>query len=682
MPKSRQKAAKDRVPVIKSSIQVSSLSNEVKQIFHSKSVQYALVIVVITFISFFPSLKNGFMQTWDDEKYVTSNPLIRELNGTHVLQMFTKQVNGSYVPLPLLTFAIEYKLFGDNPLPFHATNLILHILCTLLAFKLLRLLKIDLTYAAFGALLFGVHPMRVESVAWISERKDVLYSLFYLGSIIAYIRYLAEPQKNRKFLIYSILLFLGSLFSKIEAVTLPLSLLLVDYLLQRPFRLKLITEKIPYFLLSLLFGILGVFIIYRVGLQGNEFLKSNQDMSLAERVLYGLYSFSGYILKFFIPISQSIMYPYPVMTGWIRTWVLFLNPALIMAIVVFTAWSARKTRAVAFGMLFFLVNIFFLLQFFAVGNTFFADRYTYIPYFGLIFILLWFAEKIVRKNAIRKMWVNIVLSVFAVICMVLTFSRCAVWKDGVSLWSNVISQYPGRFMEPYANRGVSYFLKHDSENAIRDYTAALSIDPNSAPVYADRAMAYGFTGQQEKAIEDFSKSIGINPKNAKVIYNRGVAYGNANQSDMAILDFRRVINLDSAYVSAYVGLCMMLIEQRKFDTCSIMAEKGLKIDKYRPELYALLGNCELEQNDPDKAISTFQHCLRIDNTSIDAWLGLAAAFMIRQDDAGAAQNLALAREVAQQQNIRIDNIDDITGAGITLLDMKRTAIQKLLAKNR
>ena len=151
MSKNTPKSGQVKVQAEKPPGPEQSIQRLVSQFLSSKIVHYSLVIVVVTFISFFPSLQGGFMKTWDDEKYVTDNPIIKDLSARNVQKMFTKQVNGTYVPLPLLTYAIEYKLFGEKPLPFHATNLLLHILSTLLVFSILRLLKLDLIYAAFGA---------------------------------------------------------------------------------------------------------------------------------------------------------------------------------------------------------------------------------------------------------------------------------------------------------------------------------------------------------------------------------------------------------------------------------------------------------------------------------------------------------------------------------------------------
>ncbi|MEI7661571.1 MAG: tetratricopeptide repeat protein, partial [Bacteroidota bacterium] len=516
---------------------------------------------------------------------------------------------------------------------------------------------------------------------WITERKDVLYSLFYLGSIVVYIRFVTKSPNKPRLLWYSILLFICSLFSKIEAVTLPLSLLLIDYWMRRPFSMKLIIEKIPYFLLSLFFGLAGIYIIYRVGLAVPDFLKTDSVLTFSERLFFGLYAISGYIIKFFVPYSQSAMYPYPVMTGWTALWIRFINPALLVVVVAAVWWSLRKTRAILFGILFFLVNIFFLLQIIAVGNGFFADRYTYIPYFGLAFITAWFAGEVAKKNPGGKRLVHVVMVAFILTFAVMTFSRCKVWKDGLSLWSDVISRYPGRMMEPYANRGIAYTFNHDWSHAVEDFSEALSVGPVSSGIYADRGIVYGFAGQPEMAVGDFTEAVRLDPKNAKALYNRGVTCVNMGEPGKAMSDFRKVLLLEPANVSACSGLSILYFVQKNYDTCRMMAEKGIHIDPYRPELYSVIGNCELETGDIDKAIGEFRHCLRIDNSSLDASLGLVAAFVVKGDRENAFRNMEIARQTAQEKNIAL-NITDIENSGVTMGDRKREAIGKVLLQKR
>ena len=219
----------------------------------------AIAILALTFIAFLPSLKNDFISTWDDDQFVTANLLIRQLSYTSLKAMFSTPVIGAYVPIPLLSFAIEYHFFGLAPPPYHISNLLLHLGCTILVFYFFRLLKLNNLYAALGALVFGIHPMHVESVAWITERKDLLYGLFYLCSMIFYLLYIQKQNRRWRLISLSILFFILSLFSKIQAVVLPVSLLLIDYYLKRHFTFKVVLEKIPFFILSLLFGIAGVF---------------------------------------------------------------------------------------------------------------------------------------------------------------------------------------------------------------------------------------------------------------------------------------------------------------------------------------------------------------------------------------------------------------------------------------
>jgi len=672
---------KNSQPVNQKKVQepVIVLPDTFKKYLFSKPFYYTVALIVITFIGFSPVIRNDFLPTWDDEKYVTANPVVHELTADNLRLMFTRPVNATYVPLPQITYAIEYQLFGDNPMPFHVTSLLFHILSALLVFKILRVLRLDLSFSFFGAVLFAIHPMRVESVAWISERKDVMYAFFYLAAMYTYLQHIAGSYQNRKFLWYSILFFLCSLLSKIEAVTLPLSLLLLDYLLERPLRFKLLAEKIPYFILSLVFGVLGIIIIYRIGLHGSEILKSNTMIGFTGRLFYGLFAITGYMLRFFVPFSTSAIYPYPEMTGFMAVWIRFINPVVILLLGVLVVLSHRKTRAILFGVLFFLVNIIFLLQIVAVGNGFFADRYTYMAYFGLIFIVTWIGSEIVKRNPGRRTGVLTFFVICSAACLFITFSRSRIWKDGVSLWSHVIDQYPGKIMESYVNRGISYTMLHQWNPAIEDFSTALSIGPVSDGLYTDRGMVFGILGEPDKAIADFSKAIELNPANTKALYNRGVTYGNSNKVTEALHDFRRVASLEPENVSAMEGLSLMLVCSNNPDSARLVAEKGIKTDPYRANLYAILGNCELETGETAKAIDFFRHCLRIDDLNLDAYLGLSAAFTMQDDIKSAADNLELAKQSAQQQNIPLRNITDIANAGIILQGKKRAALEHLLA---
>ncbi len=537
---------KEKKTVNKKLINKSHKTYYKKESLFENPVFLVILILLLTFITFLPSLKNGFIATWDDSPYLLDNPIIRQLNFASIKAMFVNQVNVSYVPLPLLSFAIEYHFFGFAPIPFHVTNLILHLGCTCLVFYFFRLLKLDNIYAALGALLFGIHPMHVESVAWITERKDLLYSLFYLSSMIFYILNILRNERSWKLISLSILFFILALFSKIQAVTLPLSLLLIDYYFQRPLKLKLIIEKIPLFFLSFIIGMVGILIINKqIGFQINE------SSPFYQRIFLGLFALSAYLLKFLAPFYLSAIYPIPFSSNQTLPLIYYLSPLFLLLVGYGVYKSAKDTKAIIFGSLFFLFNIIFLLQFIGAGVTYLADRYSYIPYIGLSFILAWTVEQAVKKS--YKYKPHLVFSMFTLctIFIFLTFNRCQVW-EGVQLWNDVIKKYP-EYPTGYNNRGLEYQKLGQMDRAIDDFTKTLEIDPNNFKAYANRAITYGDMGQWDKQVDDCSKSIEINPNNQTTYSNRGLAYENLGDWESAIKDYTIVLKYNPNTKEAYLN---------------------------------------------------------------------------------------------------------------------------------
>ncbi|HTX88155.1 MAG TPA: tetratricopeptide repeat protein [Bacteroidales bacterium] len=646
-----------------------------------KPLHLAIILAVVTFIAFFPSLKNDFVNTWDDNNYVTENPKIRGLDGAHLKQMFTRQVNGTYVPLALLTYALEYRIAGNDPAPYHRTNLLLHLISTLLIFQLFRLMKIDPLYAAFGALLFGLHPMRVESVAWISERKDVLYGLFYIAAMVCYVRHIRRENENSRYLWLSMLFFLLSLLSKMSAVTLPLSLLAIDYFMGRPVKLNLLKEKIPYFILSLIFGLGGLLIIFWIS-RKSGLLKANEMTGLGDRFLYGIYSLNGYLVKFFAPVNLSAMYPYPEFKGVAKILFYLLNPLLLLGTGYLVWRTARHTRALAAGALFFFINVVFLLQIFAVGSGFFADRYTYIPYIGLFLAVAWVADYAVTKQPRLRFLVLPVLAVACLACLVLTFNRCKVWKNDETLWSDVISRYPDRMAAPYADRGVYYMSNGSADLAAADFTRALSIDPQFEIAYTNRGILYGMQGKLDLAISDFTKAIAINPGNAKTYNNRGVAYGNAGFPVLAIADFLKVIQLDPHYSSAYLNLGNVYFRQKEFDRAIAFCRQGSGINPMNPDFPDIIGNCFLEKGEPEQAPDAFRRSLALDPSGFDAMLGLSVAYYLQNNKDDAKRWLDQARMANNELTFGMAGLKSLEKSGYYFGEKKRSALEKMFSEFR
>ena len=516
--------------------------------FYNNETVLAFIFLALTLICFLPSLGNDFILTWDDNSYITDNPLIKSLSLQAIAQMFTSQVGGTYVPLPLLSFAIEYKIWGMNPLPFHLTNLVLHLLCTLLVFRIVRMLRLNLIYAAAAALIYGIHPMGVESVAWATERKDLLYCTFYFLSLMLYIYYVKSEEHDTNLYCLSLGMFILALFSKIQAVSLPLVLLLVDYYFNRSGQKRILLEKLPFFILSLIFGIAGIFVLNSVGA-----LKVNALFTLTERLFFGMYTLSAYFLKFVVPSTLSAFYPYPVSSGNTLPVVYYLSPLFVVLTAAVVYLAARKNRVVVFGMLFFLVSVFFMLQIFGAGQGFLADRYVKVPYLGLVFIAGWGMEQAWEKMRRGRALFLIIFIAYSLFLMNRTYLRCKDWNNGETLWSDVIVKYPERDARPYACRGIFYRAEQDNDKALADFNMALALDPDDSEIMLMRGNVFFDQGKDESAYRDYLKVLKIKMENALALGNLGAIFVRRNQPDSAVYYLTRSVQMDSTVAVTFAN---------------------------------------------------------------------------------------------------------------------------------
>ena len=269
---------------------------------------YCIVPLALTVVAFHGSLNNGFTN-WDDDDYVTDNQLIRQLSLQNIQRMFSPAtlVSANYQPVTILWLAINYALGKLNPAVYILTNLLLHLLNVLLVFLFIRKLAGNDRIAGICAVIFGVHPMHVEPVAWITGRKDVLYTFFFLSALLSYLRY-REKHGREKAVAYSLacILFALSLLSKSAAVTLPFILLLVDFYQKRKFTAAMLLEKAPFLIGAILIGILAI-----QGQESQGTLDEGAAYPIMGRMLIACYSYMFHIVKFFVPVKLSAFYPYP-----------------------------------------------------------------------------------------------------------------------------------------------------------------------------------------------------------------------------------------------------------------------------------------------------------------------------------------------------------------------------------
>lgn len=525
---------------------------------HYPLLPWLLFIGAITAICLFPMLFNEFTN-WDDEFYVTRNQLLR---GPDWGGIATTQVLGNYHPLTILSYAFNYAISGLNPFSYLLVNYLFHLANTLLVFYFIwNISGKNKMVAAFVALVFGVHPMHVESVAWVAERKDVLYTFFFLLALLKYWRYLIDGQKKDLWICFS--LFILSLLSKPAAIVLPLVLLLLDYWKGRSISWKLLIEKIPFFLFSLVFG------ITTVAIQSKSAMVGLGVFSITDRLLFGCYTLMTYFYRFLVPYPLSAFHPFP-MTNFPGYGIL-LSPIFVVALLV-AFWFLRKNKIFVFGMLFFIVNLLLVLQILSVGLTIVSERYTYVPYIGLAFMLAMLVSQIkfIPQKAIMG-----VAALFIVVMGVMTFQRTKIWKNSGVLWTNALKYTPNA---PYARTNRANYLSKlalrsdqkahaDSiyKVAFEDCRIALSIWPNHAPAFEYRGLMHLDRGEYKEAFEDANQLIKLKPDYRLAYDIRATCYFKMNQPEKALEDYRKCVQLSKTDHRSFYNIGLILYSFQKYD---------------------------------------------------------------------------------------------------------------------
>jgi protein O-mannosyl-transferase len=539
------------------------------------------VLVAVTFLAYIPSLNNEFVN-WDDIVYIMNNDMITSLNWVNLKNMFSSYFMGNYNPLILLSFMFDFHFFRFSAPGYHVHNLMLHLVNALLVYAFFfNLLKRNSNVAITIALLFALHPMHVESVAWVSERKDLLYTVYYFLSLVCYVYYL---QKGRLlFYFLTLLFFILSNLSKAQAVTLPIVLILIDYFTTRKFDWKTVLEKIPFFLISLIFGIVAIF-----AQQANNYVNPH-GIPVFQSLFYAPYSLWVYLVKFFIPVNQIAVYEYPLNPEGTIPSYLYLSP-LIFPILVFVVWKTFKShRYVTFGLLFFLAVIFPVLQFLPVGSVIIAERYTYVPYIGLsVIIAVAFWENRSGMTLKNKRIVDYSALFILVLMTVLTWNRTEVWTNSVSLWTDVMKKNPG-CVQAYINRAFIYNENKQYDDALADLTDGLKIDSKNYTLYKNRGIIYDHLEKDDLALADYSMAIRNNPEEYKCYLLRGILFTDKfAKHDSAIADFKKYLTHSPDNLDATFNLIIANYKKGSYDSARVYCLKVLRMDPGNKDAKRLL----------------------------------------------------------------------------------------------
>ncbi len=528
------------------------------------------IIASITFIAFLPSLHNCFVN-WDDDRYIKLNPDVHGVSVGHIATVFTSTYLNHYLPITMLSFMGEYSLLKSDPALYHFTNLILHVVNALLLFGLIYALFGNYFVAFLTAVLFAVHPLQVESVAWIAERKGVLSATFYFISLLSYVHF--RKSGKRAHWAACMLSFLLSLLSKSMAASLPFVLLLIDYLMGRKLDKKALLEKAPFFILSAIFMCIAYF-------SRQDSMNQGPHFTTIQIFLGPAYNICFYLIKTVLPIHLCALYSTGEHAAGL-TMKMALSAAAVCGIAAAVYFSRRSSKTFIFCALFFFVTLLPVLQLVSSGGwTNVADRYMYIPLIGVYFLVATICS-FLFKNAFRKQKAAraaIVAGCIAVVVILscLTYNRCVIWHDGFTLWDDVIKTSPSSVA--YTNRGFAYASEHNYLRAIEDYNRAIELNPAYAPIYNNRGNAYGALGDNAQAIRDFDQAIALDPKYAQAYGNRGIVFKTAGDFDRAVEDFSQAIRLAPRYAMAYNNLGAAYCYKGEIDLSISAYSRAIRLD--------------------------------------------------------------------------------------------------------
>ena len=502
----------------------------------------AAVIVGAVFACFLPALGSQFV-LWDDDMNFTENLSYRGLSTSHLAWMFTTLYGGHYQPLTWVTLGLDYTIWGMNPTGYHLTNLVLHAANGLLVYRLIAGLVpgIGSGAALAGALLFAIHPLRVESVAWATERRDVLSGLFYLLTVLAYLRLVQAKRAGRAWrgwLAASLACFVLSLLSKAWAITLPLVLLVLDVhplrrLVRRSDAVPLLLEKLPYAGIALGGGVLAELASNLVPAK-----RTLAQHGLVERAAQAAYGLVFYLWKTVVPAGLSPVY---LLEQTLRPSAprYVASAAIVVGVTAAAVLLRRRAPWVAVAWACYALILATVLGFVQTGPQIAADRYSYLACLPVAVLA---AAGIDRLPGRR---ITAVVAVAALATLgVLTFRQTRVWHDSRTLWEHALRVDPDNYIA-YTNRGTVRQAEGDRAGAFADYTEALKRNPDYYIAYYSRATERLARGDDAGAIADYSETLRINPWYIQAYNNRGLARQRTGDLAGAIADYGEALRLSA-----------------------------------------------------------------------------------------------------------------------------------------
>jgi tetratricopeptide (TPR) repeat protein len=605
-----------------------------------------LFVMVLTLAAFFPALSNDFVN-WDDDKMLYDNPLYRGLGWDQLRWMFTTFLMGHYQPLSWVTFAIDYMLWGMDPFGYHLTNVLLHTANAVLFYLVSRQLlcaalsvsagtnnwRLDFT-AGLAALLFAIHPLRVESVAWATERRDVLSGLFYFTTIYFYLRTVesTHPSTRRRWIGVTVAAYLLSLLSKATAITLPVVLLILDiYPLRRlagsPLNwLKresrgVLYEKLPFVIFAIGFAVAAL-----IAQQITGALKPLEQFGVISRVFQAGFAFMFYLGKTLWPIGLAPIYELPIDVGsWF--WLFVISSVATVALTIALYLLKRRWPAVFACWVYYVVVLAPVTGIAQSGPQLVADRYSYLACLGwplLIgggFLRIWQSGNN-NQNHSRAFVATGAVVIIIFLLAVLTWNQTEVWRTAQSLWQHAIAVRPTSSIAHY-NLGRTYEREENSGQAIKHYRQAITINPTYSKAHFNLARLLALEGFESEAMQHYRRVLEIRPDHADAHNDLGLLLEMKGEEAAALSEFQKARELDPDHAKAFFNSAELLAKQGDLAKATASYEQAARINPNEPAIQVRLAIVLARQGQMEMATSHFRRAVELKPDDADVHVLLA-----------------------------------------------------------
>jgi protein O-mannosyl-transferase len=605
-----------------------------------------LFLTLVTFMAFWQVQNNEFINL-DDNVYVTENPYVQQgLTFRGLFWAFTKVHVGHWHPMTWLSHMLDYNLYGLNPSGHHITNLLFHIANTLLLFLLLYRMTTLTWRSAFVAALFGLHPLHVESVAWVAERKDVLSAFFWMLAVWSYVYYV-QKLKFKRYLLVT-LCFLLALMSKPMVVTLPFVLLLLDYwplgrlrlgqkdnALDPPFSnsistvprkvpfIQLVWEKMPLFFLA---AALSLFTI--LAHWGSGAISSLDKLPLEIRIGNALVSYVKYIAKMIWPDRLAVLYPHPITLPF---WQVAGATLLLVIVTGLLILARRKRPYYTVGWLWYLGTLLPVIGLIQAGIQAMADRFTYIPIIGLFIMVVYGISDFLMGWRYGKVMLVTSGGVLLLILMVATMSQVQLWRSSVTLFSRTLRVTDNNYLI-HNNLGVTLAKQGKDQEAAIHYRKALEINPRYTDAHYNLAVLLVRQGKDQKAIAHFNEALKIKPNSVEVHNDLGVILAKQGKIQEATIQFAEAIQINPNYAKSYFNWGILLIQQGRNGEAIPYLNKALRINPKDPAIHNNLGTALAGLGKPEEAVAHYNQALQINPDYVDAHHNLGSLLTFQGKD--------------------------------------------------